>query len=157
MNDQRDPETPDRRENAFEAYTSAVERRLHRFFVKALAIFAIIGLTSAVALAGFGIVLSQIKDTRKDFVRETCLAQNQRNDDTVAEFYKVAEELKRQYPNRAAEIDQSVESNLRLINTLAPKQDCEKLSRVSIGEAKPPPPVSTPKEIPPAPQPKETP
>lgn len=147
MNDQRDPEVPDRRENAFEEYTSAVEKRLHRFFMKALAIFAIIGLTSSIALAGFGVVLSQVKDTRRDFVRDTCRAQNQRHDATVAEFHKVAEELKKKYPSRAVEIDQSVESNLRLIDTLAPKQNCEKLSLVSIGEAKPSPPPHNRKKI----------
>ena len=120
--------------------------RLHRFFRKALFIFSVIGITSAVALFGFGLTLSRIKDTRRDFVRDTCTSQNKRHDDTVAEFYELAKELKKKYPKRAAEIDQSVESNLRLIDTLAPKQDCAKLGDVSVGEAKPPPPVPPPKK-----------
>lgn len=156
MKERRRLDLPDRRKTTYaeletklDEHVEVIELRLHRFFKKALFIFAVIGLTSAVALFGFGITLSQIKDTRRDFILDTCRAQNKRNSETTAEFYQVAKELKKRYPKRAAEIDQSVKTNLRLIDTLAPKQNCEKLSEVAVGEAKPPPPVDTP--------PKETP
>lgn len=148
MKERRQLGLPDRRQHTYaelkkrlDEHIEVIEVRLHRFFKKALFIFAVIGITSAISIFGFGITLSQIKDTRRDFVRDTCLAQNHRNRATVAEFYRVAKELKKQYPNRAAEIDQSVKTNLRLINTLAPRQNCEKLSQLSVGEDNQPKPV----------------
>lgn len=61
---------PDRRKNTYatleakvDEYFDEVEARLSRFFAKALFIFVVIGLTSAIALAGFGILLSEQRDT----------------------------------------------------------------------------------------------
>lgn len=140
---------PDRRQHTYEElanrldeHTLAVETRVSRFFAKALAIFAIIGITSAVALLGFGLTLHQFKETRKAFVRDTCKAQNKRNRDTIKAFYEEALRLEKKFPSQGDQIRQSVQSNLRLINTLEPRQDCTKLSEVSVGEAKPPPPYS---------------
>lgn len=148
MNERRQLDLPDRRRNTYDElvkrlddHTVAVERRLHRFFAKALAIFAIIGITSAVALLGFGIVLDKFKDTRADYVRDSCRAQNERNKDTIKAFHEEANRLKKQFPEQAAGIDAGVRSNLRLINTLQPRQDCDRLAKVSVGEADPPPPL----------------
>lgn len=149
---------PDRRKEDFEQLNKRIDERfeklterLARFITKALIAFAIIGITSAVAIGGFGLVLGKIKDTRKDFVFDTCTAQNKRNSNTVKAFNEEAKRIKKIYPAQAGQIDQSVKSNLRLINTLAPKQDCKRLSDVSVGDAEPPPPAtktSVPKESP---------
>lgn len=145
-------ELPDRRKNTYrelekrvDRHLDAMEVRLHRFFMKALAIFAVIGMTSAIALFGFGINLRQIKETRKDFVYDSCTAQNKRHDNTVNQFYMVAADYKKKHPKEAALIDESVKSNLQLIDSLAPKQNCKKLSEVAVGESVPPPPSITTK------------
>lgn len=146
---------PDRRKEDYAQLEKKIDERfdklterLARFITRALIAFAAIGLSSAIALFGFGLVLGKIKETRRDFVFDTCTAQNKKNDDTVKAFHEEAEKMKKIYPAQAAQIDQSVKSNLRLIDTLAPKQDCKKLSDVSVGDAKPPPPVTKPKESP---------
>lgn len=146
MTERRTPELPDRRRNPFEAYTTAVEQRLHRFFVKALFIFAIIGITSAVALFGFGLVLAKIKDTRQDFVRDTCKATNERNEDATNFIIDVANEqiLEAKSAAQRDAIDKSLRQWIKLINLQAPKQNCDQLAKVSTGDAEPPPPVPSP-------------
>lgn len=149
---------PDRRKEDYAQLNARIDERfdklterLARFITRALIAFAIIGLSSAIALFGFGLVLSQIKETRRDFVFDTCTSQNKSNDETVKAFNEEAKRIKKLYPAQAAQIDQSVKSNRRLIDTLAPKQDCKKLSDVAVGDAKPPPPAtktSVPKESP---------
>lgn len=150
MNERRKLDIPDRRQHTYEElakkldeHTAAVEKRLHRFFAKALAIFAIIGVSSAVALFGFSIVLSEVKETRKEFVRSTCEAQNKRHDRTIAKFKKASAESIERNPEFADEIRAAEQDNLDIIDSLAPKQDCKKLGDVSVGDAKPPPPVIT--------------
>lgn len=67
-----------------------LEQRLNRFFIKALAAFAVIGLTSAVALLGFGLVLKsqaktseKIQDQRYKALVDICRDQNHRHDDVI--------------------------------------------------------------------------
>lgn len=126
-------------------HADRMERRLRKFIVKALIAFTVIGLTSGIALAGFGMVLAQLKDTRRDFVYDTCKAQNERHDNTIREFIKLAEDAKKKYPKQAAEIESQIEANKKLIGLLQPKQDCKKLSEVAVGDAQPPPPAITTK------------
>lgn len=151
--ERRKLDLPDRRQHTYEelakqldAHTVEVERRLHRFFKKALFIFAVIGITSAVALLGFTLVLGEIKKTRRDFVEVLCKEQNRRHDKTIAKFKSASAEAIKRTPKFAKEIEASVQDNLEIIDALAPKQDCKKLGDVAVGDAKPPPPTipSTP-------------
>lgn len=151
MSEQRKLDLPDRRKNTYDdlvdrlnKYTAAVERRLHRFFMKTLFVFAIIGITSAVALFGFGIVLSRLADTRRTFVRDTCHAQNDRHDKTIAALRKTAKDKRLRDPGVSqSEAQLRLTATIKLIDALAPKQDCNKLAQVSTGDAKPPPPDIT--------------
>ena len=138
---------PDRREHTYadlekrlDEHVTSIEKRLHSFFMKALFIFAIIGITSATALFGFTITLSQVKETRRAFVRETCVEQNKRHDKTIAKFRAAARAAIKRSPEFAKEIRAGIQDNVDIIDALAPKQDCKKLGDVSVGEAKPPPP-----------------
>lgn len=144
---------PSRRQADFEHLDEKIDLRfddltakIARFIRKSLVGFIVLGLACTLALIGFGVSLGRIKDTRKDFVYDSCTAQNKRHDNTVTEFYTLAERAKKKYPKMAAQIDDSVESNLRLIDALAPKLDCKKLSEVAVGDANPPPPAVTTKE-----------
>jgi len=63
-----------------------LEERLRTFFAKCLAIFAVLGITTAVALLGFGIVLGKQKDLthqiqvqRFESLLQGCIDTNQRN------------------------------------------------------------------------------
>jgi hypothetical protein len=119
-----DEDGPERRKGyaelgeQLEAHADRLEMRLHRFFKKALIAIAIIGFFTAVALAGFGIVLrqqqetsdtlkataSQLKDLtlsnkkfasdiqeqRADSIRDACTAQNKRHDGSIAALTKGA-------------------------------------------------------------------
>lgn len=165
MNERRQLDLPDRRKNTYEElvrrldeHTQAVEKRLHRFFMKALFIFAVIGISSAVALFGFSVVLSRIKETRQDFVRDTCRAQNSRHDNVTAYITSVANAQLAQAKNEAQRkaIKASLLQWYKLIDLQAPHQDCDRLAKVSTGDAKPPPPRSKPKSTP-TPNKKESP
>lgn len=64
--------------------------QLRRFFAKALGAFAILGLASAIALAGFGLVLSkqgstskEIQQQRYDSLLLSCYQQNTRHDQAI--------------------------------------------------------------------------
>lgn len=83
----------------FDDYVEASNRRLRRFFIGMMVAFAVIGLSSAIGLAGFAFVLSkqdevqanvarQIQKQRYDSLVESCLSANQRHTDAI----QVAEE-----------------------------------------------------------------
>jgi hypothetical protein len=152
MDDRRKLDLPDRRQNTYEElenkleselgeHTRAVEKRLNGFFNKSLFIFAVIGITSAVALFGFSVTLTRIKDTRRSFVESSCVAQNKRHDTTIAKFREAAERSIKRTPEFADEIRASIKDNLEIIDALAPKQDCVRLGKVAVGDEKPPPPT----------------
>lgn len=61
-----------------------LEERLSRFFAKALAAFAVLGTTCAVALLGFGIVLQKQSDLTTRLKEITESIQQQRYDSLVA-------------------------------------------------------------------------
>lgn len=143
---------PDRRQHTYadleerlDEHVISIEARLHRFFTKALAIFAIIGLTSAIALLGFSLTLSEIKETRRLFVVATCLSQNQRHDKAVDRFNDASARAIKRAPEFAKQIRESTDDNLAIIDALAPRQNCVQLGKVAVGEAKPPPPNPKPK------------
>jgi hypothetical protein len=150
--DRRHLELPDRRKNTYadlekrvDEHAEHVEDRLRSFFLKALIAMAVIGVTSAIGLFGFAYVLGQVKDTRKDFVRQNCTAQNKRHTDTVTAFHKAADEATAKHPEQAAAIQESVDANLAIIAALAPVQDCDYLVKLSVGDVTPTPvPEKTP-------------
>lgn len=90
-------ENPDRRkygyqtlEKKLQTHSEHVEKRLSRFFFKALLAFALIGITSAGSLLGFGIVLDQsantsaeIQNQRFDNIYQNCIQQNTRHDRAI--------------------------------------------------------------------------
>lgn len=72
------------------AYAERIEGRLRKFYSRALGAFAIIGIASAVALVGFGIVLDAQKSTtetiqnqRYESLLQNCLDTNVRHDNVV--------------------------------------------------------------------------
>lgn len=79
-----------------EAHADRIEARLHRFFFRCLAAFAVLGLTSAISLLGFGVVLKQqarnsrdIQQQRYDTLMTNCLEQNRRHDRAQARAEEV--------------------------------------------------------------------
>lgn len=145
----RNPNVPDRRKYTYEElvkriddHSAAVDNRLHRFFGKALAVFVIIGLTSAISLFGFSIVLKEFSDTRKEFIMTSCVAQNQRHDETFRKFRQASAKAIKRDPKHAKEIRANIQDSLAIIEALAPKQDCGQLIKVAEGKSKPPPPTT---------------
>jgi cell division protein FtsX len=103
-----DTHLPDRRKHGYkeleeklDAHIAAIEKklddhikanadRLRRFFAKALAAFAVLGITSALGLLGFGVVLKnegrttdEIQQQRFQVVLDNCVSQNARHDRTI--------------------------------------------------------------------------
>lgn len=73
-----------------QAHADRSERRLHSFFAKSLIVFAILGITSAGSLLGFGIVLGKQKQVTREIQQEryntllsNCEAQNDRHDRAI--------------------------------------------------------------------------
>lgn len=156
MNESEDRRViPDRRKTAMEALDSKVEEsveekikkveaRLSRWLTRGLIAFSIIAAGCVAGLVGYGLLLGDLQETRKEFVFTSCKAQNERHDKTIAEFEKASKEAVKRHPELADEIKESKEANLEIIEALTPEQDCKKLSEVAVGEAEPPPPVSVP-------------
>lgn len=100
-----------------EKNTEYVEKRLGRFFFKALIAFAIIGMSSAGSLFGFTVVLKEIQTQRYDTIVMNCEQQNDRHDKTIAR----AKEL---LPERVQE------AVILIVNELQPYvEDCEAFAR----------------------------
>jgi hypothetical protein len=79
------------------AHADRIETRLRKFYSRALGAFAVIGIASAVALAGFGVVLNAQTDTtqaiqsqRYDSILQTCLDTNVRHDNAIAKIKDAA-------------------------------------------------------------------
>jgi hypothetical protein len=119
-----------------ERQAQEVQGRFHRWFIVGLIAYAIIALSSAVALAGFGIVLTdqnntttQIQQQRHDFTRSTCVDQNQRHDLTGKKLIAATRQAIHRTPGRKAEIQRSSQTSLTLIDALVPKRNCEEVAR----------------------------
>lgn len=115
------------------------DQRLRRFFIGAIVAFAIIGIACTVSLIGFGVVLAQLKDTRRDFTRSLCESQNYRHAQTVLKFKEAQIVLAKKHPEQVKAIQESVDENLKIIDALVPLQDCEYLVKLSVGEVTPTP------------------
>lgn len=123
-------------------HADRIEARLRKFYLKALIAIAIIGLTSAVALAGFGYLLRKQHDTtnaiqeqRKESIFRACDDQNKRHDNSFTEFNKAAADYIKKHPKEADQVRESVDANLAIIEALSPKQECDKVVHNSVKEA----------------------
>lgn len=76
-------------EQSLADHAESLEDRLSGFFTKALIVFAILGMTSAGSLFGFGIVLKVIQNQRYEASFQNCQQQNLRHDNAVAKAKRV--------------------------------------------------------------------
>lgn len=113
---------PDRRVQVDE-HAEEVEKRFEKFFKKALIAIAFVGITSTIALGGFGYVLVQQNNDRK----EACQARNTRHDNAVNALI-VGSNLDQQNATTEAskvEIRRRRDVTLAIIDGVAPKVDCD--------------------------------
>jgi hypothetical protein len=122
---------PERREGYEEIarklddHVSHIEDRFSKWFKMGLLAFGFIGITSAIALVGFGFALREIQQQR----REVCQSQNRRHDAAVRQFRRLARDSIKQQPENAARIRAAVRGNLAIIDALVPVQNCDKTVR----------------------------
>lgn len=123
-----DYDGPERREGyeelaaKLDAHALEIEKRFTKWFRAGLVIVAVIGLSSAIALFGFGYALREIQQQRRD----VCNSQNNRHDNAIKQFRREAARAIIENPELENRIRSSFEGNLRIINALIPKQDCSK-------------------------------
>jgi len=97
-----------------------IEHRFSKWFKAGLIAFAVIGITSAIALGGFALVLQE----QNDFTRRQCHEQNARRAAVIGAFRREQNRLIRENPDQAPRIRANTGANLRIINALVPKKDC---------------------------------
>lgn len=141
-------------ENKLNEHAREIEQKFHKWFIRGLVAFGIMSLGVILGLVGYGLLLNkqgdllaQFKETRKEFVRDSCLAQNKRHDNTIAKLNTLsAKSIKqRKTATGRKRAEDGRVATIGLIDALAPKQNCKKLAAVSVGDAKPPPPeIKTP-------------
>lgn len=125
----------------FQRHALEIEARFRRWLVLSLIGFAIIGLSAFVALFGYGLVLKSQSDFTKDIQQQrreatlaTCEDTNRRHDHTV-EALTAGSDLDQEHaPDEAArvEIRRRRDVTIALIDALAPKQDCAKLTAIRV-------------------------
>jgi hypothetical protein len=137
---------PDRRQDEYHALNTKIDERFEaltnrfaRFITKALMAFTVIGLTSAIALLGFGLVLRRegrntddIQKQRRESILIACRDQNIRHDNTVIQFRRIAATATANNPKQAKQIRRNIEANLKIIDAIAPKQDCDRLVQAAV-------------------------
>lgn len=125
----------------FDEHADSIEARFQRFVKKALIGFAVIGLTSALALIGYGFVLREqgkivadIQTQRENSLRSLCEDQNKRHDDTSKKLTDAAakDEAARKTEAGKAEVRRRRDVTLALIDALSPHQDCDELVKQSV-------------------------
>lgn len=104
--DRREPGWYDDLVEELDAHADRLEERLHRFYSRALAAFAVMGVACAVALAGFANVLDAQKSTtsliqsqRYDAIMESCLDTNVRHDNALAKIDIAADKVPKKERN----------------------------------------------------------
>lgn len=136
-------QTADRREGGWhqelreelEAYAARGEERNRRFFSRALAAFAVMGIACAIALAGFGVVLDAQKSTtakiqgqRYESVLQSCLDTNVRHDNTLRRIDEAAKQAPKKQRN-----PQGIKLFKFIIEASVPyTSDCRKFARERI-------------------------
>lgn len=100
-----------------------LKAELHHFFRLVWAVIIAIGVTSTLALVGYGFALREVQNQR----REVCTMNNKRHDDTYAALTKeaAADEAARPTEKGKAEVRRRRDVTLGLIDLLAPKVDCD--------------------------------
>lgn len=125
-------------ENRLDAQARDIRERFHRWFLISLTAFAVVGLTSSIALVGFGLLLtkqgqftSDIQQQRRDTINGQCLDQNNRHNDTVDRLIRAEKVAEKKAATLSAKlkIRNSVEVSLGLIDSLAPLRDCNEVVR----------------------------
>lgn len=111
-------------------------QRFARHVGIALTIMAIV-LVASLALQGYLIAqnsdrANEIQSQRARSIVENCQAQNTRHDDTIMALDRVIAQAVKDQPERATQIRQARESNVLLINALAPKRSCQALLHRSV-------------------------
>lgn len=142
-------------EERLDTHAEVLEKRLSRFIIKALLAFAAIGLLTAVALFGFGLVLDkqsstadrltavveanrqtaiEIQNQRKDSIRSACELTNKRHNDTTKALIigAGADINSRKTEAGKKEVRRRRDVTLGLINALVPKQNCDALVERSV-------------------------
>lgn len=115
-------------------YVHVIEDQFRKWFIRGLVAFAIIALSSTVALVGFGYVLKEqqefsdeIQQQREDATRANCEEQNARNRGTQAALKQGSDRdiALATTPQRKAEIRRSRDVTVTLIDAVMPIQDCD--------------------------------
>lgn len=157
MTDDRRMQIPDRRKHTYEALEAHVDENIgeirsdfHRWFVRGLIAFAVIGIAVAMALAGFGYLLDREADTN----RRLCENQNVRHDNGTTVLMVGSNLDQKNAPNEAtrAEIRRRRDVSLGIIDMVAPKVNCKNPGEVKLIQPvvtappmpKPPTPTPTP-------------
>ena len=122
---------PDRRKHTYDQLQAhldecidSIESYIHKWIRRGLISFSIIAAFCVIALVGFGYVLQEVQRQR----HEVCQAQNGRHDQTVKLFKKAAVDAIKKHPDQAKDIRENIDTNLQIINALAPKQDCDRIA-----------------------------
>lgn len=129
----------------FANHVDEIDRRLRYFYTRALVAFAVIGITSALAIFGFGYVLSQqtdkgkeIQKQRKAFAQEACHETNDRHDRATAALVtgSTSDIQAAQTEAEKNDIRRRRDVTLALIDVIAPKQNCDVQAQEAVQEVK---------------------
>lgn len=129
---------PERRKGYQEIHKTVDERMLYlerqfkRWLTRGLAAFAIIGLTSTLALAGYGFVLREAANDRL----EACENRNDRHDAAINALIVGSNTDIQNAPTQAAkdEIKRRRDVTIGIINGVAPKVDCKDPQQPTVEE-----------------------
>lgn len=119
------------------------EDRLHRWLVRGLIAFGIVGLSSTAAIIGMAIVVhnqknvtNSIQAQRRNTILGNCQDQNRRHDRTLARLAKAEKdaEAKANTLQQRMKIRNGTEVSIGLIDSLAPHQNCERVVREATGQ-----------------------
>lgn len=131
MEERRKLGLPDRRKQTYASlekliddHAEYLDAKLSRWIKLGLLAFSIIAMFCILGLVGYGVVLREIQNQR----HEACQGQNVRHDRTVVLFKKEAADLVKKHPEQANAVAENTAANLRIIDSLTPKQDCNKLA-----------------------------
>lgn len=105
-----------------------VERCVRRWLIRGIVGFSLIGITSAIAILGYGYILRE----QHQAVVEACDNSNIRHDNAIKAL-KIGSDIDQENaPNEAAktEIRRRRDVTIGIINGIAPKIDCENPKRV---------------------------
>lgn len=102
-------------------HADAIALRFSRWFRGGLIAMSIMAVAVAISLIGFGYALNEIQDQR----REVCESQNRRHDNTIKAFHAEEALAIKRNPQLEQRIRASSAANIRIINALLPKLNCD--------------------------------